>query len=293
MCYGFGVPVVIGPLCGGMDYPPGFRFMESKFRRSTLKIGRGLSNTFNRLFPGKLRASALVVANEQTRRALPAGCRGRLYQGIPDIGVALDTWARPDGPALARGDGGIRFVYLGRLVDWKGVDLLIEAFAKVAGEFPSATLEILGDGVDRKQLEALVERLGIGRQVAFAGWVKAADGAARMRAADVFVLPSLRECGGSAAFEAMASGLPVIVANWGGPGIYVDDSCGFRVEPTSREGFVSGLADAMIRLARDPELRHRMGEAAIRHASGGIFNWDRKIDKFLEIYRETVATPSS
>jgi glycosyltransferase involved in cell wall biosynthesis len=107
-----------------------------------------------------------------------------------------------------------------------------------------------------------------------------------MQIADVFVLPSLRECGGSSAFEAMALGLPVIVTRWGGPGLYVTDECGIRVDPSSREGFVAGLAEAMLRLARDPLLRQRMGEAGVRHASEGIFNWERKIDRFLQIYRD-------
>jgi glycosyltransferase involved in cell wall biosynthesis len=110
-----------------------------------------------------------------------------------------------------------------------------------------------------------------------------------MEDADVFVLPSLRECGGSAAFEAMALGLPSIVARWGGPGLYVPDDCGIRVEPSSRDAFIAGLAEAMLGLARDPHLRQRMGERAVRYASEGIFNWERKIDRFLEIYREVVA----
>jgi glycosyltransferase involved in cell wall biosynthesis len=284
--HGLGVPVLIGPLCGGMVYPPAFRYLEGPFERFVEWTGRLMADLVNHMVSGKLYAEALVVANEQTKRALPRGYRGTLYEGIPDIGVDLETWSRQDRVQGSHEEGLVRFIFLGRLVNWKGVDLLLEAFARVVGAFPEAALEILGDGPLRSALEAQVVRLGIRDRVNFAGWVMGTEGAARMRNADVFVLPSLRECGGSAAFEAMALGLPLIVTRWGGPGLYVTDECGIRVDPSSREGFVAGLAEAMLRLARDPELRHRMGEAGVRHATEGIFNWERKIDRLLQIYRD-------
>ena len=279
-----GVPVVIGPLCGGMAYPPAFRYMESSFERFAEWFGRLLAEQVNRFFPGKILAEALIVANEQTKRALPHACRGVVHEGIPDIGVDLDVWGRDRRVREPRAGEPIRFIFLGRLVNWKGVDLLLEAFARVAESCAGATLEILGDGPLRGELEAQASQLKIRDRVNFAGWVKASEGATRMRDADVFVLPSLRECGGSAAFEAMSLGLPVVVARWGGPGLYVTDDCGIRVEPSSREAFVAGLAEAMLSLALDVPLRLRMGEAAVRLASEGIFNWDRKIDRILEIY---------
>jgi glycosyltransferase involved in cell wall biosynthesis len=286
--HGLGVPVVIGPLCGGMVYPPGFRFMESLAEKAFEPLGRRLSHLVNLLVPGKLRSEALIVANEQTRQALPRGCRGRIFEGIPDIGVNLGVWDRGPSPRQPRVGGPIRFVFLGRLVAWKGVEFLLDAFARVAASCPEAVLEILGDGPLRGEYEAKAAALGIADRVSFDGWVAPSEGASRMKDADAFVLPSLRECGGSAAFEAMALGLPVIVARWGGPGLYVNDECGIRVEPSSREAFVDGLAQAMLRLAHDPELRRRMGEAARQFAIGGIFNWDRKIDRILEIYEETL-----
>jgi glycosyltransferase involved in cell wall biosynthesis len=290
--HGLGVPVLIGPLCGGMVYPPAFRYLEGRFERCFEWCGRFAADLVNHLIPGKLRAEALVIANEQTKRALPRGYRGMLYEGIPDIGVNLATWGRRDRVGGPRGREQVRFIFLGRLVNWKGVDLLLDAFARVVVAYPAAELEILGDGPMRGALEAQSVRLGIRDRVHFVGWVKPAEGAIRMQDADIFVLPSLRECGGSAAFEAMALGLPTIVARWGGPGLYVPDDCGIRVEPSSRDAFIAGLADAMLCLARDPQKRQRMGESAVRHASEGIFNWERKIDRFLEIYREVIAQVS-
>jgi glycosyltransferase involved in cell wall biosynthesis len=102
------------------------------------------------------------------------------------------------------------------------------------------------------------------------------------------VLPSLLECGGAVVLEAMAMGLPVIATNWGGPADYLDSTCGFLIDPTSKEAFVNGLTDAMIKLSLSPELRLSMGRAGLERVQK-YFDWDRKVDRILEIYQETCA----
>jgi glycosyltransferase involved in cell wall biosynthesis len=285
--HGLGVPVVAGPLSGAMDFPPAFQHLHSRAARVVERAGRSLAHLANRLVPGRIRAEALVVANDQTLRALPKGYRGKVYDGISEVSVDLKVWEL-GGRAAREPDGTVRFSYLGRLVGWKAVDLLLDAFAIVGARCPEARLEILGDGDCRPSLEAQAARLGLADRVEFVGWVSAEEGARRLRASDVFVLPSLRESGGVVLLEAMSVGLPVVATRWGGPGVHVDDATGIRVAPDTREGFIEGLADAMIRLALSPELRREMGDAAIRRVASGTYDWDRKIDRFLEIYAETI-----
>jgi glycosyltransferase involved in cell wall biosynthesis len=105
----------------------------------------------------------------------------------------------------------------------------------------------------------------------------------------VFVLPSLREVGGIVLLEAMAVGLPVIAADWGGPAIHVADATGIRVPPASRDGFIRGLADAMLRLAGSPELRRQMGRAGLDRVRTNLYDWNQKTDRLLEIYAEIIA----
>jgi glycosyltransferase involved in cell wall biosynthesis len=285
--YNLGVPVVAGPLSGAMDFPPAFQHLQSKAARLIERGGRAVSHLANWLVPGRIKAESLVVANEQTLKALPKGYRGKVYEGISEVSVDLKVW-KLGGRASREADGIVRFSYLGRLVGWKAVDLLIDAFRIVADRCPEARLEILGDGETRQELEAQTARLGLTDRVEFAGWLTAEEGARRLRGSDVFVLPSLRESGGVVLLEAMSVGLPVVASRWGGPGVHVDDATGIRVAPDSREGFINGLADAMIRLATSPELRETMGLAAIRRVESGTYDWDRKIDRFLEIYAETI-----
>jgi len=287
LLYNLGVPVVIGPLAGGMTYPPAFRHLESRVATAVEIVGRALSHLLNRLIPGKKRAAALIVANDRARNALPKGVRGKIYE-IPDAGVDLAVWNRKiDLPA--RNDDKIHFVYLGRLADVKGIQFLIPAFKIVAGQEPRAVLDLLGDGERRQMLEEMTRRLNLQDRVNFAGWVTADEAAAQLRQSDVFVMPSLREVGGIVLLEAMAVGLPVIATDWGGPAIHVTDATGIRVPPTTRDGFIQGFADAMLRLARDPGLRRQMGQAGLQRVQANLYDWGQKTDRLLEIYAEVLA----
>jgi glycosyltransferase involved in cell wall biosynthesis len=289
--YGLGVPVVIGPLSGGMTYPPAFRDMQSRRSRALEQIGRVGAHLVNQVIPGKVRADALIVANAQTRAALPYGARGVIYEGISEVSVDLATFRLDSTPRETTPPApSVRFVYLGRLVQWKAVDLLLEAFRKLMDQRGpiEPSVDILGDGPQRAALEAQAERLGLAGHVHFAGWVSPDEAAERLKRSDVFVLPSLWESGGIVVMEAMALGLPVIATNWGGPSVHVDDASGIRVDPTSRTAFIDGLAEAMVRLARSPELRACMGQAGRERVERGTYTWDHKIDRVLEIYRETI-----
>jgi glycosyltransferase involved in cell wall biosynthesis len=270
---GLGVPVVIGPMNGGMEYPAAFRDAESALSRTAIGFGRGLSDFFNSLLPGKKHADILLVANERTRLALPAGVRGQVIE-LVENGVHLKAW-----DAGTSASSGSRFVFLGRLVDWKALDIAIEALSNVS----SAELTIIGDGPMREPWRQMAERLGVADRVTFTGFLPQAECAPYLRDSLALVLPSIYECGGAVVLEAMASGTPVIATKWGGPADYLDSSCGFLVEPSSREAMVRGFAAAMQKLIADPQLRNELGANGRRHVEER-FDWEKKIDRILEIY---------
>ena len=287
--YGMTVPVVIGPpLSGGMRYPPGFSQREGKFARMVESFGRWAAGPMNRMVPGKLQASALLVANQQTHDALPAGYGGRVYHSVCEVCVDEVVFDRK--PPSRSGRRSVKFAYLGRLVDWKAVDLLLCAFRRAVDEAGegSITLDILGDGTERSDLEALAYRLALDDQVTFHGWVEPSVAAEKLRQSDVFVLPSLRESGGIVAMEAMALGLPVVVTDWGGPGSNVPAEAGIKVSPASPEEFISGLATAMVRLAQSEDLRRQMGDLARRHIQKGHYFWSEKIKRTIDVYRDVL-----
>ncbi len=282
LIHAVGAPVVIGPLNGAMTFPPGFRAMERRWVAALTRVTRAAAGLVDRAFPGKRRAALVLVANERTREALPAAVRPRA-QVLIENGV--DTALFRPSAARSSADGGpARFVFLGRLVSWKAVDALLEAVARVP---PDTALhaEIIGSGPDQQRLESTAARLNLNGRVTFTGFLPQSEAAERLRAADALVLPSLRECGGAVVLEAMAVGLPVIAANWGGPADYLDGTCGILVDPSSREGFINGLRDALIRLASDPDARLRMGEAGRARLVREGLDWESKIDRMLKHYR--------
>jgi glycosyltransferase involved in cell wall biosynthesis len=126
--------------------------------------------------------------------------------------------------------------------------------------------------------------LGIQDRVHFVGWLPQQECVTRLRDSVALVLPSLYECGGAVVLEAMAMGKPVIATHWGGPADYLDASCGILVEPESYPGLVAGFAEAMQKMIDSPRLAKSMG-AAGRERAVRNFDWQRKIDRILGIYR--------
>jgi glycosyltransferase involved in cell wall biosynthesis len=118
----------------------------------------------------------------------------------------------PDAPWQPRPDwhAAPRAVFVGRLAPEKGLDRLIAAWPEVRARHPAATLTLVGEGPERSALAEQIARLGLTRAVELPGAV--ADPAARLRAADLFVLPSREEGMSVALLEAMALGIPVVAS---------------------------------------------------------------------------------
>ena len=291
--HGLGVPVVMGPMNGGMEYPPGFGRAQARWVSKAAGLGRLAAGLMNRLWPGKPRAAALLVANERTRRALPLGlgARARL---LVENGVDLALWWAPPEPAPGEPPAVPRFVFMGRLVDWKAVDLLLLAFDAAARSTPMS-LTVIGDGPEGPRLRELARAQGRladapggAGQVHFAGWKSQDESAEMVRRSQALVLPSLWECGGAVVLEAMACGLPVLATAWGGPLDYLDEHCGLLVPPSSPQALVDGLARGLTQLAADPALRQRLG-AAGRQRVVKEFDWEIKADRMLALYAELLA----
>ena len=280
LMYRLGVPVVIGPLNGGMEYPTAFRREQGLLARFALVLGRAVANLFNFFIPGKRLARLILVANDRTKNALPVGVKGQIVE-VVENGVDFRIWQKS--VAVKSTNAPIRFVFVGRLIDWKAVEIVLEALQRLQGQI-TASLEIIGDGPMRQSWETRSHQLGLRSVVTFSGFLSQQDCAERLKEADVLVLPSLFECGGAVVLEAMAAGLPVIATAWGGPMDYLDLTCGILVAPDSREALIEGFAAGMKTLAQSPQLRAKMGEFGYERARQS-FDWERKIDQILELYR--------
>ena len=285
LMWGLGAAVVIGPLNGGMDYPEAFRRERSILSSLAFTFGRWLANVVNVLIPGKGRADVILVANRRTREALPRGITGRIVE-LVENGVDFSIWQQS---SIQKEQCDLtKFIFVGRLIDWKALDVVLEAMRRLYSHIP-ISLEIIGDGSMRTSWQALADRLGLSSVVKFSGWLSQEACALRLQQADVFVLPSLFECGGAVVLEAMAVGLPVIAAAWGGPTDYLDESSGILVKPESRESLIAGFASAMKTLAMSPDLRDRLGRAGYARARQH-FDWEGKIDRIKSVYELAITS---
>lgn len=180
---------------------------------------------------------------------------------------------------------GLRLLFVGRLVERKGVHVLLDALALLPEE-PPVRLEVIGDGPERDPLEHRARALGIEGRVDFRGYVPRETLVHALETSDALVLPAIRDAKGDVEglgvvlLEAMGFGRPVIASHAGGiVDIVKPGETGLLVPP----GDPTALAAAVESFARDPAMVRRLGEAA-RHDVRERFSWDSILDRLTDLY---------
>lgn len=278
MMFGLKTPVIIGPMNGGMDYPPAFNHMNTAIESVSYFIFRSFSHVANVLIPGKFFADLLLVSNIRTQNALPI-FHAKRVEVLVENGV-LDTKKT----SRDSDKKNIELLFVGRLVDWKGLDLLLDALKKCVAL--DITLTVIGDGPEEDRLRSYANQLGL-PNVKFVGHIPFPLLTEYYDSADIFVLPSLRECGGAVVLEAMARGLPIIATDWGGPADYVTKETGFLIKPASKKHMVEEIASCISALSENQPLREKMGSAALKHVHEN-FLWHDKIIQITNYYQEVL-----
>jgi glycosyltransferase involved in cell wall biosynthesis len=234
----------------------------------------------------------IVTCSEAVRRyaierhGLPAArvrtLRNAIEVPAAPAGEAERAAARRD---LGADDGDIVIATLGRLDEpKKGLAIFLEAAATVAAAEPRARFALVGDGPARADLERQAETRGLGGRLVFAGERRDVFGV--LAGVDIFVQPSLWEGFGLTVIEAMAAARPVVASRVGGvPEALRDGVDGLLVPP----GEPAALAQAILRLARDPDLRGRFGSAG-RARARSEFGLDGLVDATIAMYDELLAT---
>ena len=231
-----------------------------------------------------------VIANsrfvaEQVRRHL--GLAPERITAIPGgLDPHLLDLARPELlPAFRRSlgeDDDVLALYVGRLDPEKGLETLGEAFPRALERFPRLRLLVAGSGKCEARLrEQLAPHAA---RVRFLGYVRGEALSYLYRAVDLVLVPSLYEPFGLVALEAMLAGRPVVAAASGGlREIVRSEKDGLLVPP----GDAPALADAIVRLAEDPELRARLGERAGEEAVRE-HAWSEIATRTVDVYRRVL-----
>ena len=182
-----------------------------------------------------------------------------------------------------------QILFVGRLVERKGVDYLIRAFAEVRKEIP-AFLTIVGDGKEREKLENLAKELGIRESIRFTGFVSSPDLERYYETCDLFILPAIfdrngdTEMLGVVLLEAMSYKKPVIASNVGGiPDIVKNYQTGVLVPEKS----IEELRKAIIELLGNENLRKELGESGYRFIKEK-FSWERITTQLKNLYQTLI-----
>ncbi len=210
----------------------------------------------------KVRQALLVAAvSDFTRSQLMALVEERHADRIRVVHMGVDIDRYSPGEQSGRSGPGVRVLCVARLVRHKGHATLLRALALLADAGLPLEATLVGDGPEREELERLGGELGLGARVRFAGAVGQDELPGVYRDHDVFCLPTLSEAVGVVNMEAMACGLPVVCSDlMGVPELVEDGGNGLLVTPGREEE----LAAVLRRLAGDPALRARLGEAGRR-----------------------------
>jgi glycosyltransferase involved in cell wall biosynthesis len=288
---GLPAPLLIGPMNGGIEYPPGFRFLQPRGVRGVKNLARSLANALPRRFDAKRQAECLIVANQRTQDGLASDVRGQIFRMVEN-GVVPELWARGLAEGVAEStpvDRAFEIIFIGRLERWKGPEWLIAAVARVCKQV-DCRLKIVGDlRGERQRLTEQVSQLRIESRVEFLGWQSQERCAELLSKADVMVLPSVLEAGGAVVLEGMASGKAVIAVDWGGPADILDASCGILIEPRDPASLVADLEQAIVTLACDRNRCASLGRAG-RAKVLAEYTWPMKINRLVEIYREAIGS---
>jgi len=258
----------------GFRLPPLFVWHHADITRQ--KVGRLLAAPLQGSCLS--RAAGVCVSSADLRDHARELVNFRDRTTVIPFGIAPEPWVS------VRARGGGPFLFVGRLVPYKGLDILFRAL----GQVPAARLTVVGSGPQAGSLNDTVTALGLTDRVHFTGEISSEDLLAVMESATAMVLPSVdpSETFGLVQLEAMAAGLPVIATDLptGVAGVGAGAETGRLVPP----GDVAALAGALSDLGENPYAARDMGAAA-RARFLDRFTRDHMIDRLLDFYRAGLA----
>jgi glycosyltransferase involved in cell wall biosynthesis len=297
-CKKAGIPFILGPLNGGLPWPKEF----NTARRQENEWLSYLRDIY-RLMPGyrstREDAAAIMVGSQATLAKVAQPYREKcVYFPANAVDTShfqrqrsvLHTDLHTDWPAgnsagnrYSATSRPIKLIFVGRLVPYKGADMLIDAAAPLlkAGKL---TLDIIGKGPQHSALAAQIKAKALNASVTLAGSIPHEQMQDRLSAADVFAFPSIREFGGAVVLEAMAVGLVPVVVDYGGPGEMVTSTVGFKVPLGTRDQIVSGFEKIFRELVAHPERIEVMG-ARSRQRVLSKFTWQVMARQTLDVYQ--------
>lgn len=276
-CKKAGVPFIVGPLNGGVPWPPGFD-TERRREKEYLSYIRGMYKGL----PGRRSmlsaTSAIITGSRYTASEIPNVHQSKCIH-LPENAINPSRFNRVASQDLTLP---LRGCFIGRMVPCKGTDMLLEAVAPHLRD-GMLVLDMVGDGPMLASLKEIAKREGIEAGVTFHGWLEHASVQEVAARSNLLLFPSVKDFGGGAVLEAMALGVVPVVCDYAGPGELVSDDLGYKVQMGSREEIISRLREQLARIIADPTELPVKARAARSHVFNE-FTWEAKAGQVLQVY---------
>lgn len=282
-----GVPFVWGPV-GGMGFFP-WRFLSVMGVYGALYyLGYNIFNAWQMRFSLRPRLAAraaekgLIAATRENQAGAMRfwGCSSTV---ISEVGLPHHIYHQPTSRQLGEP---LRLVWTGQHTPGKALNLALEALARL----PSSVeweLHVLGEGKCTSRWKRMAESLGIAGRCHFHGWKLRDEALSVMGDSHVMVMTSLRDLTATVTVEALAMGLPILCLDHCGFGSVVDETCGIKVNVSTPEKTVDGLAAGIRALADDELMRFRLAQGAV--ALANEFSWERKAEAVCGVYQDVIS----
>lgn len=278
-----GIPFIWGPVGGGDCEPRSFLKLLAPKQRIIQSFRYAMNKTalINPLiFVPALKAKAILCRTQNSADVIPQCFQSKVRVVLEtSMGEDIFIYKKHD-----RNDGKIRFVSTGRLLPSKNILSAIRSLQYLPKELDYEYF-IIGSGNQKNEIEKEIITNKLSNKVRILDEMPRSEVLNELQKADIFLFPSLREGGSWALMEAMAIGLPVICLDWAGMKIITDNSCAIRLPVTNPEQMPKDMANAIVELVKDPNLRKRMGENG-RKRIQDVFNWDVKGEFMEELFTE-------
>jgi len=269
------IPFVIGPLNGGLPWPPGFSQLQSQ--REWIAGLRNLYRFMPLAQSTYRHATAIIAASSQTYSEF-SEYREKLFF-VPEPGISRSLCS--DDSRGDRASAKLDVIFVGGLVPRKACDLALKGAASIlrAG---LAHFTVIGDGPERSRLEELTRSLGIEDAVTFCGWLGHSEVLRRLQSADVFVFPSVRDNGAGVVFEALATGAVPVVVDFGGPGDIVYPEVGYKIPLTNEGDLVVEIEKILTELASNRGVLADLRRRGMAYARERL-TWDAKAESTAQV----------
>jgi len=277
---GKGKPCIVGPVGGCEEFPRDLLPKDVAHVRRKELFRNLMTRIHTRLGLGMQKYRSVDVTLAATPEMADVFNRwGVAATVMPQIGMH-NTGEEVRRNSIEGSEDEFRLLFVGNILYWKGVELILASMAELPD---NVTITYVGDGPDMKALKNAVHRYDLERRVNIVGRRTRNEVLKMYDSYDLFFYPSVHDSGSFTVLEAMASGLPVVCLDRGGPAVSVTSECGFVVQSGAKEETCRGLAKAIQYYLDNPSVLRKHGIQAKKRINE-VYNWESKAKQMIGVY---------